>query len=42
MTGEYPYLFHGGDYDDAGYDGVIETGMVLYVASPARRAAARA
>ncbi|GAD98128.1 conserved hypothetical protein [Paecilomyces variotii No. 5] len=33
MTGEYPYLYHRGDFPDAGYDGVIETGMVLCVES---------
>lgn len=33
MTGEYPYLYHHHDYQDAGYDGVIEPGMVLCVES---------
>jgi len=33
MTGEYPYLYHHGDYPDAGYDGVIEPGMTLCVES---------
>lgn len=33
MTGEYPYLYHRGDFPDAGYDGTIETGMVLCVES---------
>ncbi|PNP77232.1 hypothetical protein FNYG_09532 [Fusarium nygamai] len=33
LTGEYPYLYHRGDFPDAGYDGVIEPGMVLYVES---------
>lgn len=33
MTGEYPYLYHRGDFPDAGYDGVIEPGMVLCVES---------
>jgi Xaa-Pro aminopeptidase len=33
MTGEYPYLYHGMDFDDAGYDGVIEPGMTLCVES---------
>ncbi|PLB45498.1 Creatinase/aminopeptidase [Aspergillus steynii IBT 23096] len=33
MTGEYPYLYHRGDFPDAGYDGVIETGMVICVES---------
>lgn len=33
MTGEYPYLYHHTDFDDAGYDGVIEPGMVLCVES---------
>ena len=29
--GEYPYLYHRGDFPDAGYDGVIEPGMVICV-----------
>ncbi|QFT86118.1 putative peptidase [Halomonas sp. THAF12] len=33
MTGEFPYLYHHHDYQDAGYDGVIEPGMVLCVES---------
>jgi Xaa-Pro dipeptidase len=33
MTGEYPYLYHRADYDEAGYDGVIEPGMTLCVES---------
>ncbi|GIZ47227.1 hypothetical protein CKM354_001032400 [Cercospora kikuchii] len=33
MSGEYPYLYHRGDFPDAGYDGVIEPGMVLCVES---------
>lgn len=33
MTGEYPYLYHAGDFPDAGYDGVIEEGMTLCVES---------
>ncbi|CAG9983146.1 unnamed protein product [Clonostachys byssicola] len=33
MTGEYPYLYHHGDFPDAGYDGVIEPGMVICVES---------
>jgi Xaa-Pro aminopeptidase len=33
MTGEYPYLYHHADYADAGYDGIIETGMTLCVES---------
>ena len=33
MTGEYPYLYHRGDFPNAGYDGVIEPGMVLCVES---------
>ncbi|KAE8423086.1 Creatinase/aminopeptidase [Aspergillus pseudocaelatus] len=33
MTGEYPYLYHRGDFPNAGYDGVIETGMVICVES---------
>ncbi|QFT93729.1 putative peptidase [Roseovarius sp. THAF9] len=33
MTGEYPYLYHHGDFPNAGYDGVIEPGMTLCVES---------
>lgn len=33
MTGEYPYLYHSLDFEDSGYDGVIETGMTLCVES---------
>lgn len=33
MTGEYPYLYHKGDFPDAGYDGTILPGMVLCVES---------
>lgn len=33
MTGEYPYLYHHGDFADAGYDGTIEPGMTLCVES---------
>ncbi|RKK83736.1 hypothetical protein BFJ69_g2474 [Fusarium oxysporum] len=33
LTGEYPYLYHHGDFPDAGYDGVIEPGMVICVES---------
>lgn len=33
MTGEYPYLYHAGDFPDAGYDGEILPGMVLCVES---------
>lgn len=33
MTGEYPYLYHRGDFPDAGYDGEIRPGMVLCVES---------
>lgn len=33
MTGEYPYLYHHTDFADAGYDGIIEPGMVLCVES---------
>jgi Xaa-Pro aminopeptidase len=33
MTGEYPYLYHRADFPEAGYDGVIEPGMVLCVES---------
>jgi Xaa-Pro aminopeptidase len=33
MTGEYPYLYHRMDFDDAGYDGVLEAGMTICVES---------
>ncbi len=33
MTGEYPYLYHRADFDDAGYHGVVESGMTLCVES---------
>jgi Xaa-Pro aminopeptidase len=33
MTGEYPHLHHRMDFDDAGYDGVIEPRMTLCVES---------
>ncbi|WP_138933810.1 M24 family metallopeptidase [Roseovarius arcticus] len=33
MTGEYPYLYHRGDFPDAGYDGEILAGMTLCVES---------
>jgi len=33
MTGEYPYLYHRGDFPDAGYDGEIMPGMTLCVES---------
>jgi Xaa-Pro dipeptidase len=33
MTGEYPYLYHHGDYPNAGYDGIIEPGMTICVES---------
>ena len=33
MIGEYPYLYHHGDFPNAGYDGTIEPGMVLCVES---------
>ena len=33
MTGEYPYLYHRGDFADAGYDGTIEPGMTICVES---------
>jgi len=33
MTGEYPYLYHHGDFPHAGYDGTIEPGMTLCVES---------
>lgn len=33
MACEYPYLYHGEDFEEAGYDGTIEPGMVLCVES---------
>ncbi len=33
MSGEYPYLYHRGDFPDAGYDGEIRPGMVICVES---------
>ena len=33
MTGEYPYLYHEGDFPDAGYDGEILPGMTICVES---------
>src|ERR671933_1103904 len=33
MTGEYPYLYHAMDYEESGYDGVVEPGMTLCVES---------
>ncbi len=33
MTGEYPYLYHGADHADAGYDGEIVPNMTLCVES---------
>ncbi|MGF1477431.1 MAG: M24 family metallopeptidase [Geminicoccaceae bacterium] len=33
MTGEYPYLYHRGDFPHAGYDGEIMPGMTLCVES---------
>jgi Xaa-Pro aminopeptidase len=33
MTGEYPYLYHRMDFEEAGYDGVVEPGMTLCVES---------
>lgn len=33
MTGEYPYLYHRGDFPDAGYDGEIFAGMTICVES---------
>jgi Xaa-Pro aminopeptidase len=33
MTGEYPYLYHAMDFEQSGYDGVIEPGMTLCVES---------
>jgi len=33
MTGEYPYILHGRDFDEHGYDSVLEPGMTLCVES---------
>jgi Xaa-Pro aminopeptidase len=33
MTGEYPYVLHRQDFDEHGYDGMIESGMTLCVES---------
>ena len=33
MTGEYPYLYHKGDFPDVGYDGEIVAGMTICVES---------
>jgi Xaa-Pro dipeptidase len=33
MTGEYPYLYHVMDFEESGYDGVLEPGMTLCVES---------
>jgi Xaa-Pro aminopeptidase len=33
MTGEYPYLYHSMDYEESGYDGVLEPRMTLCVES---------
>lgn len=33
MTGEYPYLYHAGDFPTSGYDGEIKPGMVICVES---------
>jgi Xaa-Pro dipeptidase len=33
MTGEYPYLYHSIDFDESGYDGVVEPGMTICVES---------
>ncbi|NEA98531.1 Xaa-Pro peptidase family protein [Streptomyces sp. SID13726] len=33
MTGEYPYLYHEGDFPEAGYDGEIVPGMTICVES---------
>ncbi|MEM7116691.1 MAG: Xaa-Pro peptidase family protein, partial [Chloroflexota bacterium] len=33
LTGEYPYLYHHGDFPDAGYDGVLLPGMTICVES---------
>jgi len=31
MSGEYPYLYHHGDFGDAGYDGELVAGMTICV-----------
>jgi len=31
MTGEYPYILHGRDMDEHGYDSVLEENMTLCV-----------
>ncbi|KAF1954132.1 Creatinase/aminopeptidase [Byssothecium circinans] len=33
MPGEYPYLYHRGDFPDAGYDGVIKPRMTICIES---------
>ena len=33
MTGEYPYLYHSMDFDESGYDGIVEPGMTICVES---------
>jgi Xaa-Pro aminopeptidase len=33
MTGEYPYMYHRGDFPSAGYDGIVLPGMTLCVES---------
>lgn len=33
MSGEYPWLYHRGDFPECGYDGVIMPGMILCVES---------
>ncbi len=33
MTGEYPYLYHHGDFPEAGYDGELSPGMTICVES---------
>ena len=33
MTGEYPYLYHEMDFEEAGYDGELEAGMTICVES---------
>jgi Xaa-Pro dipeptidase len=33
MTCEYPYLYHNMDFDQSGYDGVIEPGMTICIES---------
>ena len=37
MTGEYPYLYHAGDFPDAGYDSARSSGMTICVRELHRR-----